>query len=204
MVRRHPHVFGENASGRAVPGEWERTKQGERLNRPRPAMDAGALGDVPRGLPALSRAAKIGARAARVGFDWPDLSGVLAKLREELDELEAELPPADAPDPAPEIAARTAARTADELGDVLFACANLARRLDLDPETCLRDATSKFERRFRLMERDLADAGRPIAEADFDQREAAWNRAKALDPDRLDPDRSDPARPVAGPGREQP
>ena len=150
MVRRHPHVFGDIPAPSAAQdaaqdpardslaqtAAWEAQKRAERAAR----AQTGSLAGVPEGLPALTRAAKLTARAARVGFDWPDAAAVLDKLDEEIGELRAELP---AGDPA---------RLADEVGDLLFVLANLARKLDLDPETCLHQANQKFERRFNSME----------------------------------------------------
>ena len=167
MVRRHPHVFGGAAapdSGRAE--VWEAAKAAERAAR---GGSAGALDGVARALPALTRAAKLQRRAARVGFDWPDIEPVLAKLREEIAELEAELESAEA---APE-------RVADELGDLLFACANLARHAGVDPETALRGANAKFERRFRRIEILLAATGRAPEDASLDEMERLWKQAKA-------------------------
>lgn len=167
MVRRHPHVFGGAAASDAGRAEaWEAAKAAERAAR---GGSAGALDGVARALPALARAAKLQKRAARVGFDWPDLRPVLAKLREELAELEAELESAEA---APE-------RIADELGDLLFACANLARHADVDPETALRGANAKFERRFRRVETLLAANGRAPEDASLDEMERLWKQAKA-------------------------
>lgn len=159
MVRRHPHVFGDAP---AAPGAWETQKRAERLAR----AEQGTLAGVPENLPALARAAKLTARAARVGFDWPDAAAVLAKLDEEAAELRAELPGADP------------ARLADEVGDLLFVVANLARKLDLDPETCLRGANRKFERRFDAVEAALARNGRTPGEAALDEMEALWAAAK--------------------------
>ena len=160
MVRRHPHVFD---GAKAVPGSWEAQKQAERLAR----AEGGTLAGVPRNLPALTRAAKLTSRAARVGFDWPDAASVLDKLDEEAAELRAELPGADP------------ARLADEVGDLLFVVANFARKLGLDPETCLRGANAKFTRRFDSVERRLADQGKVPSEASLDEMEALWAEAKA-------------------------
>jgi ATP diphosphatase len=164
MVRRHPHVFGDAAARQAgmAAAAWEEQKRGERAAR----AETGTLAGVPVGLPALTRALKLTARAARVGFDWPDAPAVLAKLDEELAELRAELPEAD-PD-----------RLEDELGDVLFVLANLARKLRLDPEGCLRRANEKFARRFAAIEHHLAADGRTPADATLDEMEAAWQEAK--------------------------
>jgi len=165
MIRRHPHVFGEEET-RTV-GEqtraWEAQKAEERSRR----AETGTLAGVPVGLPALTRAAKLTRRAARVGFDWPDAESVLDKLEEEARELRAEL--AAAPDPA---------RLADEVGDLLFVLANLARKLELDPEDCLRGANAKFERRFRAVEQCLAMQGKLPADATLDEMEAHWQAAK--------------------------
>src|SRR5690606_32607079 len=131
MVRRHPHVFGDAAARDTAQQTvaWEAQKAHERAAR----AESGTLAGIPMALPALTRAAKLTRRAARVGFDWPDADSVLDKLAEETTELRAELPQADR------------ARLADEVGDMLFVLANLARKLDLDPETCLRGANAKFE-----------------------------------------------------------
>ncbi|MGI3777638.1 MAG: nucleoside triphosphate pyrophosphohydrolase [Janthinobacterium lividum] len=174
MVRRHPHVFGDAAArdAGAAPGAWETAKARERaalLADPSAgaAPDAGVvLADVPLALPALSRAARITRRVAAVGFDWPDAPAVLDKLAEETAELHAELAEADP------------ARLADEMGDMLFVMANLARKLGLDAETCLRQANDKFSRRFRGVERLLAADGRTPAEASLAEMEAAWQQVK--------------------------
>ncbi len=167
MVRRHPHVFGQDeARTEQEQGlAWEAQKQAERHAR----AETGTLAGVPAALPALTRAAKLTRRAARVGFDWPDAAAVLDKLEEEAAELRAELPQADR------------ARLADELGDLLFVLANLARKLDLDPEQCLRAANAKFERRFGAVERALAEAGSSPADATLEAMEAHWQAAKAAE-----------------------
>jgi ATP diphosphatase len=164
MVRRHPHVFGDAAmrDAAAQTAEWEAHKSAERVAR----AETGALAGVPTGLPALTRAAKLTARAARVGFDWPDAEAVLEKLDEEVAELRAELPAAD-PD-----------RLADEVGDLLFVLANLARKLDLDPEACLRHANRKFSRRFNKMEKNAAFAGKSLSEMSLEDMEAGWQKIK--------------------------
>ncbi len=165
MVRRHPHVFGDSAAREAGMHAdlWEAQKAAERRARD----EHGALAGVPVGLPALTRADKLTKRAARVGFDWPDAAAVLDKLDEEVAELRAELPGADP------------ARLADELGDMLFVMANLARKLKLDPEACLRGANDKFARRFAGVEQALAREGRTPAEAGLAEMEAAWRAVKA-------------------------
>ncbi len=163
MVRRHPHVFGEET---VAPGFWEAGKAAERRQR----QVSGALAGVAANLPALARACKLSARAARVGFDWPDAPRILDKLDEEIAELRAELPQADqAGDPA---------RLTDELGDVLFTVANLARKLGLEPEACLRQANDKFSRRFEAMEQAAETAGSSFAELDLEAMEQLWRDVK--------------------------
>jgi ATP diphosphatase len=172
MVRRHPHVFGDAAARDAAEQThaWETQKREERAAR----AERGTLAGVAVGLPALTRAAKLTARAARVGFDWPDAGAVLDKLAEETAELRAELPAAD-PD-----------RLADEVGDMLFVLANLARKLDLDPENCLQRANAKFARRFGRVEDRLAAEGRTPADATLDEMEAHWQAVKAEEGQRRD------------------
>ncbi|GKW49044.1 nucleoside triphosphate pyrophosphohydrolase [Halomonas sp. NCCP-2165] len=176
MLRRHPHVFPEGTlvsrrppgvsaeaiETRQVHSRWESLKAEERAERDARSV----LDDVPRTLPALSRAAKLAKRAARVGFDWPDETGVIAKIREELAEVEAAL------------AAGDRDHAAEEVGDLLFAVTNLARRLKADPERCLRGTNAKFERRFRRVEAALAEAGRDLADASLDEMEDHWQAAK--------------------------
>ncbi len=164
MIRRHPHVFGDAAipDASAQTAAWEAQKSAERVAR----REAGTLAGVPVGLPALARAAKLTNRAARVGFDWPDAASVLEKLDEEIGELKAELPAGDK------------ARLTDEVGDLLFVLANLARKLDLDPETCLRHANDKFVRRFNAMEQRLARDGRDLKGETLDAMETAWQAVK--------------------------
>ena len=165
MVRRHPHVFGDEAA-RNAGVSWDDNKAAERHAR----AEHGTLAGIPLGLPALSRAAKLCARAARVGFDWQQPALVLDKVAEELAELRAEL---DAADPV---------RLQDEIGDVLFTVANLSRSLGLDPEACLRKANAKFQRRFDHMERLIEAGGRSVAEATLDEMETVWRAAKAAEP----------------------
>ena len=164
MIRRHPHVFGE-ATARDAAAQiraWEEQKRIERSTR----AETGTLAGVPSALPALTRAAKLTARAARVGFDWPDAEAVLAKLDEEVAELRAELPGADT------------ARLADEMGDLLFVLANLARKLDLDPEACLRQANLKFYRRFAKMEEYADIAVKTLSEMPLEEMERIWQKVK--------------------------
>ncbi|MCX7383702.1 MAG: nucleoside triphosphate pyrophosphohydrolase [Alphaproteobacteria bacterium] len=164
MIRRHPHVFGEAAArdAGAQTAAWEVQKQAERTAR----AETGTLAGIATGLPALTRAFKITNRAARVGFDWSSAEQVLEKLDEEVAELRAELPGADR------------ARLEDEVGDLLFVLANLARKLDLDPEACLRHANAKFTRRFGAVEAALAARGMSPADAGLDAMEAEWGAVK--------------------------
>ena len=161
MVRRHPHVFGE-----AEGVDWEAAKAAERAEKGRKTGEAeSALSGVPVGLPALTRAEKIGKRAGRAGFDWAERRDVIAKIREELDEVEAAL---DGPED--ELAA--------EVGDVLFACAMLTRKLGLQGETLLRAANEKFARRFEYLEERAAESGRAFADHSLVELEAFWTQAK--------------------------
>ena len=168
MLRRHPHVFGQ-ADGRTSAEQtdaWEVIKAGERAAK---GKAASLLDDIPASLPAMTRAVKLTKRAARVGFDWPNTTEVLAKLREELAELEVEI---DAGDQA---------KAREELGDLLFVVANLARKLDIEPEDALRSANAKFVRRFSYIERSLADRGRTPDQSDLAEMDDLWNAAKAID-----------------------
>jgi ATP diphosphatase len=169
LIRRHPHVFGE-ARG-ATPGEvkllWDRIKAEEKAERPPSPEPSTALAGVPLALPALTRALKLQAKAGKVGFDWNDPLAVLAKIREEADEIEAE------------IKAGAATKAAAEVGDLLFAVINLARHLDADPEAVLRAANLKFERRFGAIERALAETGRMPQDVSLAEMDALWDAAKA-------------------------
>ncbi len=172
LVRRHPHVFGDAdiATADAQTRSWEALKAEERAARSEGR--AGVLHDVPRALPALARSAKLQRRAARVGFDWPDDAGALAKLEEEAAELGAEL--ADG-------ASRE--RVESELGDLLFAGAGLARRHGIDPEEALRAANARFEARFAAMEAALAGRGRAPEGLDADEWLALWREVRAAEAD---------------------
>jgi MazG family protein len=170
MIRRHPHVFADAtiAGSDAQSVAWEEHKASERQARAaRNGSSQSILDDVPLALPALMRAQKLQKRAARVGFDWPRLDQVIAKLHEELGEVQEEIDDdADRP------------RLSDEIGDVLFAAVNLARWLDIDPEEALRGANAKFERRFHHIESTLAQEGRAPADAELHEMEAIWQCAK--------------------------
>ena len=167
MIRRHPHVFGDAAARNASDqtAAWEVQKSAERAAR----RQSGALAGVPTALPALTRALKLTGRAARVGFDWPDVDQVLAKLDEEIQELRDELSEADP------------TRLSDEVGDLLFVLANLARKLGLQPETCLRLANEKFCRRFNAMERIFDAEAKTLSELSLAEMEAGWQRVKAAE-----------------------
>ena len=177
MIRRHPHVFAD-ADGKtttAVKGMWEEIKAKERADKSGGIDDAppaSALDGVPVGLPALTRALKLQQKAGRVGFDWNDPRAVLAKIREEADEIEAELDAAD------RLTAAMKAKAAAEVGDLLFAVVNLARHLDADPEDILRATNRKFERRFGAIERALATKGKTPKDATLDEMDRLWDAAK--------------------------
>lgn len=164
MIRRHPHVFAdaEIKTAEAQTANWEVIKEAERAAKKRERT----LADVPAALPALMRAQKLQARAARVGFDWPDTRGVLDKIKEELAEVEAA------------IASGDKAHTEEELGDVLFAVTNLARFVGADAETALRGTNAKFVRRFEFIEDALKADGRHVKDASLDEMEVLWNAAK--------------------------
>lgn len=171
MRKRHPHVFGDvnHADAAGVAGAWEAGKSDERRERARrEGRRASALDDVARALPALLRAQKIQQRAARAGFDWTDIKPVIGKVREELEELEAELE-----------GGASSANTALEAGDLLFACVNLARHAGVDAEGALRNATEKFENRFRAIENILADGGKTVAQSNLEEMDALWCEIKA-------------------------
>ena len=177
LVRRHPHVFaGAAIEARDLPREWEAQKARERAQSAAGAEERSTLAEVPRALPALVRAAKLGRRAARVGFDWPDAVGVRAKVAEELGELDAAISK-DAR--SPQHRARAADDpAADELGDLLFAIVNLGRHLEIDAEAALRSANSKFERRFRAMEHAAVGRGLTLERLSAAEWDDLWREAK--------------------------
>ena len=170
MIRRHPHVFGtaEERTAGAASGFWDRAKAAEKAAN----TGAGLLDDVPVALPALTRAIKLQNKAAKVGFDWPSLTPVLAKLKEELAELEHEI--ASAPK-----GGATSRAIEEEFGDLLFVVANIARHLKIDPESSLRAANEKFIRRFRHIEVRLGEKGRAPAQSNLAEMDALWDEAKA-------------------------
>lgn len=179
LLRRHPHVFPDGSlESRLLPGQeiseaeikanWERIKQQEKQDKPLEKRPVHWLDDVPAALPSVQRAEKLQKRAAVVGFDWPEIKPVFAKIREELDELEAELTRSETvPD-----------RLEDELGDVLFCCLNLARFLGVNGDKALRGANQKFIRRFNYIEDALKAQGKTLSDADLDGMDALWNESK--------------------------
>ena len=195
MIRRHPHVFGTAEARAAGPekGFWEKIKADERRQKHAERLRLGAaadedasvsvslLDDVAVALPALTRAVKLQERAARVGFDWPSVGPVLGKIREELSELEAEIPAVrasveQAPDARPY---SPAARLVEEYGDLLFVVANLARHLRIDPETALAAANAKFVRRFRYIEERLAEMAKKPEQSNLAEMDELWNETKS-------------------------
>jgi tetrapyrrole methylase family protein/MazG family protein/ATP diphosphatase len=168
MIRRHPHVFADEtyASLAHQKQGWETLKAAERYGKGRAAS---LLDDVPVGLPALTRAVKLSSRAATVGFVWPTVHEVVAKLDEEVDELKAE------------IAAGDLEKARQEMGDVLFVVANLARTLEVDPEDALRFTNAKFARRFQYIEARLAERGLTPDQSDLEEMDALWDEAKAAE-----------------------
>jgi MazG family protein len=169
MIRRHPHVFAEAVieTPAQQTSAWETAKARERAAKG--ASSEGLLNGVAMALPALSRALKLSQRAAHVGFVWPSVDEVLEKLEEEIAELKAEL------------AAGDVAKAREELGDILFVCANIARELDVDPETALRAANAKFVRRFEFIEARLREAASSPAKSTLVEMEALWQAAKAVE-----------------------
>lgn len=161
LIRRHPHVYGQSeaATAEAVLTQWDNIKKQERGGGAVPFLDG-----VRQGLPALARAGKLQKKAAKVGFDWPDVAGVLEKIREELKELEAT--PSGSP------------ARAEEIGDLLFAVANLARKEGLDPEATLAAANDKFVARFTAMENLLKNQGNSLEDSSLEEMEEAWQAAK--------------------------
>jgi ATP diphosphatase len=164
MVRRHPHVFGseeQRAQGQSS-ASWEQIKAAERAED----ADQSAVAGVAKALPALKRAEKLGKRASSVGFDWPDRQGVRDKIREELGELEEA------------VGTRDRDHINEEFGDLLFAVVNMARHLDVDPETALTAANHKFERRFRDMEQAMLAAGKKLSNSSLESLDKEWRAAK--------------------------
>lgn len=175
LVRRHPHVFGDTPAGSA--GEtlkrWEAIKRAERKG----TADSSALSGVPRELPSLLRAYRLGVKAALVGFDWAKLEEVWAKVEEEMAELRSAMSGL----PSGAAHAATSAEAREEVGDLLFAVANLARKLGIDPEDALRGTNDKFIRRFHHVEKRLEERGKGPAESTLEEMDALWNEAKDLE-----------------------
>ena len=177
LVRRHPHVFARETEGAAVDSpdrvrtRWEEIKAQERSSRVAAEKPKSLLSGIAPTLPALLRAFHIGTRAASVGFDWAGAGDVVEKIEEEVNELR-EVVEAGASHPIDH------ARAEEEMGDLLFAIANLARKLDIEPETALRKANDKFTRRFRVLERSVADAGRTMKDMTLEELEREWQSSK--------------------------
>ncbi|WP_445500794.1 nucleoside triphosphate pyrophosphohydrolase [Microvirga sp. G4-2] len=177
LIRRHPHVFGEtkDLAPKQVKALWDEIKRAEKAERRQvrekmglspEAHEAGFLGGVPTALPALTRAQKLTTKAAKVGFDWPDPEQVIGKIHEELEEVK------DA------YSTGKRERIEDEIGDLLFSVANLARHFEIDPEAALRRTNAKFERRFGAVEEGLQNQGRSLHDASLEEMEELWVRAK--------------------------
>jgi MazG family protein len=174
MIRRHPHVFGDDVTRASIDvrGLWDRVKAEEAKDKRNADGDVAQddhsiLRSIPAGLPALPRAVKLQKRAAKVGFDWSEAAQIFDKMKEEIAEFEADL------------TAGNKAGMEEEFGDLLFVLANLARRLSIDPETALRNANAKFERRFQYIEHRLRETERSIEAATLDEMERLWNEAKS-------------------------
>jgi XTP/dITP diphosphohydrolase/ATP diphosphatase len=172
LVRRHPHIFpvegelAEAPTAGAVLRNWEQIKRAEKAEASTGDASASALDDIPRTMPAMMEAGKIGSRAAKVGFDWPDAEGIFAKLQEEIAELKAELTEGNR------------AKIEDEFGDLLFTAVNLGRHLQVDPESALRSANAKFRERFRTME-TMAGGFDALSSLSAGELDELWSRAKS-------------------------
>lgn len=181
LIRRHPHVFGETKVGSADEAlrSWEAQKAKEKAAQ---GTARSALDGIPKGLPALSRAAKVIDKVSRVGFQWPDLEGPLAKLDEELAELKAALKELGS-----EPAASQRARVASEVGDLLFCLANVAHLLKIQPEDALREQLHRFEGRFKHVEKRLAEKGSAPERSTLEEMDKYWDEAKALEKAKASP-----------------
>lgn len=171
LIRRHPHVFGENTitDAKAQSIAWDTIKREERSESKHITdQDNGVLGGINKAMPALSRALKLQNRAAAVGFDWDDVKAVLDKIREEFDEVEAEI----------NSNIRNTKKIEDEIGDLIFSCVNLARHFQIDSESALRKTNKKFEKRFAFIENSLAELGIELNEATLEIMDELWNEAK--------------------------
>lgn len=169
MIARHPHVFGDESRDKSAEqqtADWEKLKAAERAKR---GEDASAIDGVALGLPALTRAVKLQKRAARVGFDWPEMGDVVDKIAEEAEELKEA------------VASGDEAHIAEEYGDLAFVMANLARHLKLDPEEVLRGANAKFSRRFKAVEAELRVIGKTPEQSDLAEMDALWDKVKEIE-----------------------
>jgi MazG family protein len=176
MIRRHPHVFADASRHEFLTGDmWQRIKAEEKVERGT-AAEGAMLDDVPLALPALTRAVKLQKRAAEVGFDWPSLVPVLAKVDEEIAELKTAIAASEGAGER-----NYAKRVTEEFGDLLFVMANIARHLKVDPEAALRGANAKFVRRFRSIETALAKDGRTPEDATLEEMDQLWDEAKAAE-----------------------
>lgn len=179
MIRRHPHVFGEASA--ETPGDvnvlWDRIKAQENANKG--GGNGSLLDAVPSAMPALVRAVKLQSKAAKAGFDWPDTGPVFEKLKEELGEFEAAARALDPRGGTSDQTESAVSHVREEFGDILFVMANIARHLDIDPESALRDANRKFVRRFGHIEKRLAEQGRAPSQSTLGEMDALWDEAKA-------------------------
>ncbi len=169
MVRRHPHVFGSDAQVEQGKQDWEQFKQQERLAKGKLEQDASAIANVAEGLPALIRARKLQKKAAKVNFDWSEVGSVIAKLKEEVDELQQAV-----------VMRQGDARIEEEMGDVLFSVVNLCRHVSVDADVALQKSNSKFERRFRLVESLVIEQGKQMADLEEDELDQCWRQAKKI------------------------
>ena len=175
LIRRHPHVFGDVAAAdaNAVLRNWEQIKQEEKSTKKTPEKPESMLNDIPRTMPAMLEARQLGSRAAKIGFDWPDVNGLFEKLAEETRELRHEIESGET--------SQRKERITEELGDLLFTAVNLARHLHVDPEVALRKTNAKFRRRFAAMEREAGGRSQ-LGKLSADELETLWSRAKNTEP----------------------
>ena len=175
LIRRHPHVFGDVAAADAntVLRNWEQIKQEEKSTKETPEKPESMLNDIPRTMPAMLEARQLGSRAAKIGFDWPDVNGLFDKLAEETRELRHEIESGET--------SHRNERITEELGDLLFTAVNLARHLHVDPEVALRKTNAKFRRRFAAMEREAGGRSQ-LEKLSADELETLWSRAKNTEP----------------------
>jgi len=186
LVRRHPHVFGDDdlKSDLEIKGMWERIKTEEKLAKSENIEDvpSSILIDVPIGLPAISRAVKLQNKAAKVGFDWPDVSPVFAKIEEELAEVREAIEDGQKDKTDEGLSQNSQVKLSEEIGDLLFVITNLARHMKIDPEQAARSANHKFCSRFSYIEKELKANGLSLDEASLEEMDALWDEAKTLEP----------------------